>query len=65
MWKNEEDLKNHLKSREYGKLLLVLEMALENPEIRFSSITGWSGIETIENARRAPNPTNGGTVPRT
>ncbi len=51
MWKNEEELNRHLRSKEYNKLLLILEMALQNPEIRFSAVTGWSGIETIEKAR--------------
>ncbi len=50
-WKSEEDLKHHLRSSEYGKLLLVVEMAVQNPEIRFNTITGWSGIETVEEAR--------------
>ena len=51
MWRSEEDLKQHLRSEEYSNLLVVMEMALENPEIRFDTITRWSGIETIEKAR--------------
>jgi hypothetical protein len=45
-------LKNlHLRSDEYRNLLLILEMALEQPEIRFDTISGSTGIETIEKAR--------------
>ena len=51
MWKSEEELKSHLRSEEYGKLLLVVEMALQNPEIRFRMITRQSGFETIEKTR--------------
>jgi quinol monooxygenase YgiN len=51
MWRSEEELKNHLRSNEYGKLLRVVGMALEKPEIRFNTITRWSGVETIEKAR--------------
>jgi quinol monooxygenase YgiN len=51
MWKSEEELKSHLRSEEYGKLLLVVEMALQNPEIRFRTITRQSGFETIEKTR--------------
>jgi quinol monooxygenase YgiN len=51
MWRSEEDLERHLQSEEYPKVLLVAEMALQCPEIRFNVISGTSGIETIEKAR--------------
>ena len=51
MWRSEEDLKYHLRSNEYSKLLHVIEMSLQNPEIRFNTVKGQSGIETIEKAR--------------
>ena len=51
IWRNEEDLKYHLRSDEYLKVLLVLEMALKQPEIRFDTIKSSTGIETIEKAR--------------
>ena len=47
----EEDLDLHLRSEEYRNLLLVLEMALKQPEIRFDTISNTTGIETIEKAR--------------
>ena len=53
MWRSEEELKSRLQSSEYNKLLLVAEMALQNPEIRFNTITRQSGLETIEKARGA------------
>jgi quinol monooxygenase YgiN len=51
VWKSEEDLDLHLRSEEYRNLLLVLEMALNQPEIRFDTISDTTGIETIEKAR--------------
>jgi quinol monooxygenase YgiN len=51
IWRSEEELKNRLQSNEYNKLLLVAEMSLQNPEIRFNTITRQSGLETIEKAR--------------
>ena len=51
VWRTEEDLDLHLRSEEYRNLLLVLEMALEQPEIRFDTISDSTGIETIEKAR--------------
>ena len=51
VWRSEEDLDLHLRSDEYRNLLLVLELALRQPEIRFDTISSSTGIETIEKAR--------------
>jgi quinol monooxygenase YgiN len=51
VWKAEEDLDLHIRSDEYRNLLLVLEMGVRQPEIRFDTILGSTGIETIEKAR--------------
>lgn len=51
LWKSNEDLENHLRSDDYLRVLLVIEMALEKPEIRFDSISCSTGFETIEKAR--------------
>ena len=51
IWRNEEDLELHICSDDYLKLLLVVEMSLKQPEIRFDTISSSTGIETIEKAR--------------
>jgi quinol monooxygenase YgiN len=51
MWRSEEEFERHLRSDKYQKVLLVLEMALKQPEIRFDIISSSTGIETIEKAR--------------
>jgi quinol monooxygenase YgiN len=51
LWESGEDLERHLRSEEFRKVLLVLEMSLEPPEIRFEEILRTSGVETIEKAR--------------
>ncbi len=51
IWRSEKDLEYHLRSKAYQKVLLVLEMALKQPEIRFDTISISTGIETIEKAR--------------
>jgi quinol monooxygenase YgiN len=51
VWRAEEDLDLHLRSVEYLNLLLVLEMSLKQPEIRFDTISSSMGIEAIEKAR--------------
>jgi quinol monooxygenase YgiN len=51
MWRSEEELERHLLSNDYHKVLLVMEMSLKQPEIRFDTISSSTGIETIEKAR--------------
>lgn len=51
LWLTLEDLLRHLQSEKYRKILLVIEMAVEPPEVRFDTITHTSGMETIEAAR--------------
>ncbi len=51
VWKSEEDMNFHLRSNEYLNLLLVVELALKQPEIRFDTISSSMGIEAIEKAR--------------
>ena len=51
LWSNEADLERYLRSNEYQKVLVVLEMAIKQPEIRFDTILSSTGIETIEKAR--------------
>ena len=51
MWRNEEELERHLRSDEYQKVILVLELALKQPEIRFDTISSSMGIEALEKAR--------------
>jgi quinol monooxygenase YgiN len=53
IWNDEKDLASHLRSSEYQKILLVVEMASAPPEIKFYSILNATGVETIEKARTA------------
>jgi quinol monooxygenase YgiN len=50
-WANKEDLQRHLRSEDYLKVLLVIEMASETPEIRFDTIARSAGVNTIKKAR--------------
>lgn len=53
VWRSKEDLDQHLRSDEYRNVLLVMEMAEKQPEIRFDTISDSTGIETVEAARRS------------
>jgi quinol monooxygenase YgiN len=50
VWKSQEDLDQHLRSADYRNVLLVVEMAAREPEIKFSAFSESSGVETIEKA---------------
>ena len=52
LWKSGEDLERYLRSEEFRKVLLIVEMAVEPPEIRFDEILQSTGFEAIEKARR-------------
>ena len=52
MWRSEEEFDRYLRSDTDHKVLLVLEMALKQPEIRCDTISSSTGIETSETARK-------------
>jgi quinol monooxygenase YgiN len=53
-WANKDALERHLRSDDYLKMLLVIEMARETPEIRFDTIARSTGVDTIKKARNTP-----------
>ena len=58
MWSGEEEMEEHLRSDEYRKVLMALEMALQRPEVRFIQASKSSGMETIEKARSSRGNVN-------
>lgn len=52
LWRDREELEQHLRSKEIRKLLLVMEMSLAAPKVSFNDISGTTGVETIERARK-------------
>ena len=51
-WQSEEDLQRRLRSSAYQTVLLLMEMAAEEPEVRFDEILRSTGLKTIADARR-------------
>ncbi len=51
VWRCEAEMERHLRSDQYRNILLVMEMALEPPEVRFEEISRSTGVETIERMR--------------
>jgi quinol monooxygenase YgiN len=52
-WRDEKALERHLQSEDYRKILLVVEMALETPEVRFDAISQSTGLRP---SRRQEGP---------
>lgn len=50
-WMNQSDLDRHLRSDLYRRVILVMEMGIEYPLIRFSEILKTTGMETVKNSR--------------
>jgi quinol monooxygenase YgiN len=51
VWMANEYMDLHIRSDEYRNLLLVMEMSVRQPEIRFDSISKSTGIEAVEKTR--------------
>ena len=51
VWSNQDHLDRYLRSEDYRRMLLVMEMAGEPPEIKFQTISNQAGIEVVEKAR--------------
>ncbi len=50
-WNSQENLMRHLCSDDYRNVLLSMEMASEQPDVRFESVTHAAGLEMIKKAR--------------
>jgi quinol monooxygenase YgiN len=50
-WANSATFERHLRSEEYRRLLIVMELAAEQPDVQFRTITATRGMEAIHEAR--------------
>ena len=50
-WESQEALNDHIRSDDYRKVLAVMELASEKPEIRFITASHTAGMELIERLR--------------
>ena len=46
-WDSEENLNHHISSKEYRKVLALMDMSTEAPEIKFSTVSHTSGLEAV------------------
>jgi hypothetical protein len=50
---SQEDLNRHIASDDFRRVLAVLELSIEPPEIEFEEVCHIAGMELIEAARSA------------
>ena len=51
VWDSEEALEDHIRSDDFSKILAIMEMSVQPPEISFNTISKSAGIEFIEKLR--------------
>ena len=57
-WSTRNDLERHVRTPQYRKILEVLEMSSEEPEIRFDTVVETSGLQLIAGARGVETDTD-------
>jgi hypothetical protein len=50
-WETQADLNRHIASDDFRRILAVLDLSIEPPEIRFDGVSHTAGIELIEAVR--------------
>ncbi len=52
VWESEAALEDHIASEEYRKVLAVMDLAAEAPEVAFHTVTRTAGMELIREVRQ-------------
>ena len=55
-WETSEDLIRHIRSDEYKRLLLLMELGAEAPSIEFFKVSDVKGLDFIKAARQTRDP---------
>ena len=54
-WEAMSDLERHIASDEFRKIMAIMDMAAEPPEISFHGVSSTMGFELVENIRESVN----------
>ena len=57
-WSTRSDLERHVRTSQYRKILEVLEMSSDEPDIRFDTVVETSGLQLIAKVRGAEADTD-------
>lgn len=47
-WATQQDLESHIRTDNQGRLLALMDLLIERPEIRFNTVSNTAGMELIE-----------------
>ena len=61
-WDSMEEAEQHIGSEEFRKIMAIMDMAVEPPEILFHSVSSTMGFELVEKVRENVNAYNNLTV---
>ncbi len=50
-WGSREQLERHIRSAHYRRLLAIMELASEKPEVRYDTVSERQGFELVEKIR--------------
>ena len=50
-WESQTDLDNYIRSKEYNKILALMEISNRQPEVHFYDVDHISGLEFVESVR--------------
>jgi quinol monooxygenase YgiN len=54
-WRTQDDLLRHLRSEHYKRLLVLMDLGDEPPQIEFHTVAETEGLDLIQRARNCPS----------
>lgn len=55
-WASQEDLENHIRTKNQRQLLALMDILNQQPELRFSTVSHPAGMDLIETILQADGP---------
>ena len=55
-WKTQKDLENHIRTDNQRRLLALIDLLSEQPELRFNTVSHTAGMDLIENVLKKYGP---------
>lgn len=59
LWATEADLTSHIRSSDYLRILALMELSSQHPQVRFSTTSETAGMDLIERVRGLRPPSAG------
>ena len=55
-WETQQDLESHIRTENQQRLLALIELLSEQPELRFNTVSHMAGMDLIEKVLKADGP---------